>query len=121
MTPSKRCDSDCFICRKHGGQISIPGGAIYEDDLIYVGHAQIPDGQTSAYLGYLMLEPQRHVPGLADLTNAEAQALDVMVARLIMFDQNAQVRRQGANARRAAEVLQVTCVVKSCQKRLMDG
>jgi hypothetical protein len=42
---------DCFICRKHRGEISIPGGPIYQDDLLYAGHIAIPDEQTSVYLG----------------------------------------------------------------------
>jgi len=82
MTTLKQHNPDCFICRKHRGEISIPGGAIYEDGLIYIGHAQIREGQTTAYLGYLMVEPKRHVPGLADLTDIEAQSLGLMVARL---------------------------------------
>lgn len=75
-------EPDCFICRKHRGEVTIPGGAIYEDDLLYVGHAQIRDGQTSAYLGYLMIEPKRHAPRLFDLTDEEAQASGLMIARL---------------------------------------
>ncbi len=74
--------ADCFICRKHRGEVSLPGGAIYEDDLVYVGHAQIREGQTTAYLGYLMVEPQRHAPRLFDLTDDEAQVLGLWVARL---------------------------------------
>ncbi|MBI5566589.1 MAG: HIT family protein [Chloroflexi bacterium] len=74
--------TECFICRKHRGEVTIPGGAIYEDDLLYVGHAQIRDGQTSAYLGYLMIEPKRHAPRLFDLTDEEAQASGLMIARL---------------------------------------
>lgn len=74
--------TDCFICRKHRGEIAIPGGAIYEDGLIYAGHAQIREGQGTAYLGYLMVEPKRHAPGLAELTDTEAQAIGVVVARL---------------------------------------
>ena len=73
---------DCFVCRKHRGEISIPGGAIYEDDLVYASHVQIPEGQATAYLGYLMVEPRRHAAGLADLTDAEAQAMGLMVTRL---------------------------------------
>jgi histidine triad (HIT) family protein len=73
---------DCIICRKHRGEVIIPGGAIYEDDLVYAGHAQIRDGQAAAYLGYLMAETKRHAPGLADLTDAEAAALGVLVAHL---------------------------------------
>src|SRR5512136_359424 len=73
---------DCFVCRKHRGEVSVPGGAIYEDDLVYAGHAQIREGQTVAYLGYLFVEPQRHTPGLQDLTDMEAQSLGRLVARL---------------------------------------
>jgi len=73
---------DCFVCRKHRGEVSIPGGAIYEDDLVYAGHAQIREGRTKAYLGYLMAEPKRHVPGWPDLTDDEAKALGLLVARL---------------------------------------
>lgn len=82
MTTIKQANPDCFICRKHRGEVSIPGGAIYDDDLIYVGHAQIRPGQATTYLGYLMAEPQRHVAGLADLTDKEAQTLGLVVARL---------------------------------------
>jgi diadenosine tetraphosphate (Ap4A) HIT family hydrolase len=74
--------SDCFICRKHRGQIVVPGGTIIEDDLLSADHAQIRPGQTTAYLGYLMAEPKRHVPGLEGLTDEEAQALGLWTARL---------------------------------------
>lgn len=73
---------DCIVCQKHRGEFKIPGGAIYEDDLVYAGHAQIREGQTTAYLGYLMVEPKRHAPGLADITDEEAQAIGLLVARL---------------------------------------
>ena len=82
MNTHDQSSTDCFICRKHRGEVSIPGGAIYEDDLIYIGHAQIREGQTTAYLGYLMVEPKRHAPRLFDLTDDEAQALGLGVARL---------------------------------------
>ncbi len=61
------------MCPKHVGEISIPGGVVYEDDLVYAGHAAIPEGQTTAYLGSLMVEPRRHISVLADLTDDEAQ------------------------------------------------
>ena len=75
-------EQDCFICRKHRGEVTVPGGVIYEDDLVYAGHAQIREGRDAAYLGYLMAETKRHVPNLPDLTDAEAAALGVLVARL---------------------------------------
>ena len=73
---------DCFICRKHRGAVSVPGGAVYQDDLLYAGHASIPPGEGTAYLGSLLVEPRRHVPGLADLTDAEAQRLGLLITRL---------------------------------------
>lgn len=73
---------DCFICRKHRGETTTPGGVIFQDELVYAGHSEMPPGQSTAYLGYLMLEPRRHVAGLADLDDAEAQALGLLVARL---------------------------------------
>lgn len=71
----------CFICQKHRGAIAIPGGAIYEDQLVYAGHVRT-DHQGSAYLGHLIAELKRHAPGLAEQTNEEAQALGLLVARL---------------------------------------
>jgi histidine triad (HIT) family protein len=72
----------CYICRKHRGLESVPGGAIYEDDLIFAGHAQIPGDAEAVYLGHLILEPKRHVAGLAGLTDEEAQAIGRMSTRL---------------------------------------
>lgn len=72
----------CFICRKHRGEIVVPGGAVYEDEWIYASHAAIPDGENATYLGLLFVEPKRHVAGLADLTDAEATRLGLVIARL---------------------------------------
>ena len=72
---------DCFVCRKHCGQEAVPGGPIYADDLVYVSHNAPPPGDR-VYLGWCFVEPRRHAPGLADLTQAEAQAVGWQVARL---------------------------------------
>jgi histidine triad (HIT) family protein len=73
--------TDCFVCRKHRGEEAAPGGPIYEDDLIYASHKAASPGER-AYLGWCFVEPRRHAPGLADLTDAEAQAIGGLVARL---------------------------------------
>jgi pimeloyl-ACP methyl ester carboxylesterase/diadenosine tetraphosphate (Ap4A) HIT family hydrolase len=82
--------TDCYVCQKHHGEVAVPGGAIYEDDLIYIGHAAVPDGETTAYLGALLIEPKRHIPGLASLTNAEAQRIGLYVAHLSRALQNGE-------------------------------
>jgi hypothetical protein len=54
MTALKEDYPDCFVCRKHRGQLSVPGGAIFGDEVLYVGHVQLPEGAGSAYLAHLM-------------------------------------------------------------------
>jgi hypothetical protein len=70
----------CFVCRKHGDRETLmPGGPVAEDDLVVVSHIVTPDALgregTAAYLGHLLVEPLRHAPGLADLTEAEARSV----------------------------------------------
>jgi histidine triad (HIT) family protein len=72
--------ADCFICRKHRERGSlVPGGPVGEDELVLVSHvapAGVLGGEgTTAYLGHLFVEPRRHTPGLADLTDAEARSV----------------------------------------------
>lgn len=75
--------TNCFICQKHRGELPIPGGLIYEDDLLAVCHIQNLEGDPNdTYLGYVMIETKRHIPGLAELTSREAQAVGLMALRL---------------------------------------
>jgi histidine triad (HIT) family protein len=70
----------CFVCRKHRGEEAVPGGPIYEDDLVYSSHIYHPDN-TNPYLGHLIVEPKRHAVGLADLEEDEAMAVGALAAR----------------------------------------
>lgn len=73
----------CSICQKHQGEIDRPGGVIYEDDLCYAGHAFMPEGAVEdVYLGHLIVEPKRHVLGLAELTDDEARQLGWLITQL---------------------------------------
>lgn len=72
--------NSCFICDKHQGVIQTDGHAIYEDDLLYVGHID-REGKPN-YKGHLMIDLKRHVPSLADMTVQEAQAWGVMTMQL---------------------------------------
>ena len=74
--------ADCFVCRKHRGEIAEPGGAILDDDLLRAGHMIPPDGEDSVYLGWVLIEPRRHAPGWADLTADEARAVGLATSRL---------------------------------------
>lgn len=72
--------NNCFICEKHLGLIQTDGQAIYEDDMLYVGH--IDRGGKPNYKGHLVIDLKRHVPSLADMTVQEAQAWGVMTMQL---------------------------------------
>jgi histidine triad (HIT) family protein len=76
--------ADCFICRKHSGEIEIAGGAIVDDELVYAAHVwETPDGvPDSTYIGYVIVETKRHAPSFADLTAEEAEAVGRLGARL---------------------------------------
>jgi histidine triad (HIT) family protein len=74
-------NADCFICSKHRNS-STPGGVVFENNLVYASHSMIPQGQSKAYLGYLIIEPKRHVAGLQDLNKQESESLGVLITRL---------------------------------------
>jgi diadenosine tetraphosphate (Ap4A) HIT family hydrolase len=55
---------------------------LHEDDLVYSSHGIVPVGRATTYLGTLFVEPKRHVAGLADLTDAEAERIGLVSSRL---------------------------------------
>jgi len=59
----------------------VEGGVIFENDLVYAGHAQRL-GADKVYLGHLVAEPKRHVRGLGELTDEEASALGRLTNKL---------------------------------------
>jgi diadenosine tetraphosphate (Ap4A) HIT family hydrolase len=73
---------DCLVCREHRGEVELPGGALYEDDLVHGMHVPPLEENPRPYLGHLMVTPKRHTPGLGDLTDEEARAVGLLVARL---------------------------------------
>lgn len=72
---------DCFVCRKHRGEVGSLDNVLYEDESLFVSHASLLDADSPQYLGYVFVEPKRHVPKLAGLTDGEAQALGLAVTR----------------------------------------
>ncbi len=79
MTSSQQ---DCFVCQKHRGDETTPGGAVYRDELTYASHIAMPKRQDTSYLGILFVEPLRHVPGFGDLTPDEAERVGLVASRL---------------------------------------
>jgi histidine triad (HIT) family protein len=73
---------DCFVCSKQRGEVEVPGGIIYSDDLVFISHAQLKPGEKEHYLGHLFVETRRHVADLPGLTDSEAQALGLFTSRV---------------------------------------
>lgn len=70
----------CFICDKHALGDAAEGGVLYQDKLVYVGHLHTMN-VPAVYRGYLMVETRRHVSGLGELTDEEAEAVGRLVNR----------------------------------------
>lgn len=66
---------NCFICRKHKGLELVPGGSVYEDELVFSGHSWSASDQKTPYLGGFIVEPKRHLPGWAELNDKEAETI----------------------------------------------
>jgi histidine triad (HIT) family protein len=79
---SSNATLDCLVCRKHRGEVAVPGGLIFANDLISIYHAQLWGEEKDHYLGHLFVESNRHVPQLADLTEQEAQAIGLWTSRV---------------------------------------
>jgi diadenosine tetraphosphate (Ap4A) HIT family hydrolase len=61
----------CSACAEITGAVSAPGGVIHDDGMWFVSHHTGPFTDP----GELIVKPRRHCESLAELTNAETQAL----------------------------------------------
>lgn len=66
----------CPICAKHRGGGPLQGPVVYADDLVVVTH------RADGLLGHAFVETRRHVRGLEDLTDTEAEVVGRLTARL---------------------------------------
>ncbi len=71
----------CFVCDKHRGEVDVPGGTLFEDDLVYVSHGKLSEQTGRGYPGVLFIEPKRHVDGYAELSDAEAERIGLLAKR----------------------------------------
>jgi ATP adenylyltransferase len=69
-------DEECLICQKHRGKGPLVGPLVYQDALLFVAHRAVGS------LGYLFIETQRHVSGLDELTDTEAEAVGRTTTKL---------------------------------------
>ncbi|MGI8968871.1 MAG: HIT family protein [Chloroflexota bacterium] len=72
--------TDCLFCTTLLPSARLADVTVYEDDLVYASHVVDEDGLT--YLGQLILQTKRHVPGYAELTDGEAIAIGLAIVRI---------------------------------------
>jgi histidine triad (HIT) family protein len=72
-------ESDCPFCNV---QRASPPSAVgvYDDDLVYAAH--VVEESAPTYLGHLIVQTKRHVAGYAELSDDEATAVGLAIARL---------------------------------------
>jgi len=71
--------NSCFVCRKHKGLEFVPGGPVYEDELVFSGHSWSALDQETPYLGGFIVEPKRHLPTWAELNDQEAKTIGKVI------------------------------------------
>jgi diadenosine tetraphosphate (Ap4A) HIT family hydrolase len=72
---------DCDVCREIDGGIELPGGLLWDDELVVAFHVP-PLLEPEPLLGHLLITPRRHADTWADLTPAEASAIGAVAATL---------------------------------------
>ncbi|HZT97093.1 MAG TPA: HIT family protein [Chloroflexota bacterium] len=72
--------SDCVFCDVVQSPNSSSDLIVYQDDLVLAAHVLDHEGAT--YLGQLLLQTKRHVPGYAELTDGEAVAAGLALTRV---------------------------------------
>ena len=66
---------DCLVCQEIAGDVHVPGGLLWEEELAVAFHVPPLPGRGDPYLGHLLVVTRRHAAGLSDLTEAEGAAV----------------------------------------------
>lgn len=68
---------DCLVCRELTGDIAVPGGFLFESEIVVAYHMPPLEqiGNPHPYLGHLQVATRRHVARLGDLTDEEADSV----------------------------------------------
>jgi diadenosine tetraphosphate (Ap4A) HIT family hydrolase len=74
---------DCLVCRELLGEVSVPGGFLWEDESVVGFHAPpVEVLNPHPYLGHLMVVTRRHVGPLGELTDTESAAIGRVASHL---------------------------------------
>jgi histidine triad (HIT) family protein len=67
--------ADCLVCQEIAGELPVPGGLVWHDELAVAFHVPPLSGRGDPYLGHLLVVTRRHAAGLAELSEDEGAAI----------------------------------------------
>lgn len=73
--------SGCDVCREVSGQIGLPGGFLWNHELVVAFHVP-PLLEPEPQLGHMLIAPRRHADTWADLSTEEASEIGVAASTL---------------------------------------
>lgn len=71
----------CPVCLKHKNLQGLPGGVIFETDLVFLAHFPHIPYEANPHFGHLILELKRHIESPEEMTDAESQAVGLFAKR----------------------------------------
>jgi diadenosine tetraphosphate (Ap4A) HIT family hydrolase len=80
MTTGSTLAGECRACAEMAGDLSAPGGVIFDDGLWYVSHHTGPYTDT----GELIVKTRRHCESLAELSSEESEALGPLLRAAVV-------------------------------------
>jgi histidine triad (HIT) family protein len=76
-------EAGCLVCREQRGEVEVPGGFLWDDDLVVAFHVPpLDDDRGKPYLGHLLVTTRRHVDHFGDLSDEEAERVGRIASRL---------------------------------------
>ncbi len=76
----------CSVCAKHISLAELPGGVIYQDELIFIAHFPYNSNKPmKPHFGHIILELKRHLTSPAQMTDTEAGSVGLWLQRISQF------------------------------------
>jgi diadenosine tetraphosphate (Ap4A) HIT family hydrolase len=72
---------ECPVCTKHKTLETLPGGAIFQDERVFIAHfPHLKD--EPAHFGHVIIETKRHIESARELSDVEATSIGLFLQRI---------------------------------------
>ncbi|HEV2476742.1 MAG TPA: HIT family protein [Candidatus Dormibacteraeota bacterium] len=72
----------CLVCGEIDGSVAVPGGFLWENELVVAFHIPPIPQNPRPFLGHLLVATRRHVARFGDLTSGEGAAVGTAAVQL---------------------------------------